>query len=182
VTDKSGAAIAGAKISITEAERNVPHSVVSDEPGRYAVTALPPGAYSLTVEAPGFKRYVQTNIPLAVQQQGTFNVELEVGEITTSVEVNSQAPLLNTTIATLGEVIDERYMMSLPNTGQNNSKTQKAERNMNPQRKLFRCGPAKPTWLLNHRELELRPPTSYNLLPSWRKGRLGAGSALLTCF
>ena len=62
VTDRSGAAIAGAKIAITETERNVPHAVVTDEAGRYAVTALPPGSYTLTVEAPGFKKYSQTNI------------------------------------------------------------------------------------------------------------------------
>jgi hypothetical protein len=117
VTDKSGAAIAGAKIAITETERNVPHAVVTDEAGRYAITALPPGAYSLTVEAPGFKKYSQTNIPLAVQQQATFDVTMDVGELNTSVEVSSQAPLLNTTIATLGQVIDNRYMLSLPNIG-----------------------------------------------------------------
>jgi hypothetical protein len=117
VTDRSGAAIAGAKIAVTETERNVAHAVVTDEAGRYAVTALPPGGYSLSVEAPGFKKYSQTNIPLSVQQQATFDVMLEVGEVTTSVEVNSQAPLLNTTIANLGQVIDNRYMLSLPNIG-----------------------------------------------------------------
>src|SRR5436305_6333974 len=88
ITDRSGAAIAGAKIAITETERNVPHAVVTDESGRYAVTALPPGGYSLTVEAPGFKKYSQTNIPLSVQQQATFDITMEVGELSTSVEVN----------------------------------------------------------------------------------------------
>ena len=48
VTDRSGAAVVGAKIAITETERNVPHTVVTDDAGRYAVTALPPGKYSFT--------------------------------------------------------------------------------------------------------------------------------------
>jgi hypothetical protein len=61
--------------------------VVSDDAGRFAVTALPPGRYTLTVEAPGFKKYSQTNLPLAVQQQTTLDVVLEVGEVSTSVEV-----------------------------------------------------------------------------------------------
>ena len=87
VSDSSGAVIAGAKVTVTEAERNVPHAVMADESGRYAVPALPPGKYSLTVEAPGFKKYTQTNIPLAVQQQATFNVSLQVGELSTTVEV-----------------------------------------------------------------------------------------------
>src|SRR4051794_28222234 len=96
VTDRSGAAVVGAKIGVTETERNVPHAVVSDEAGRFAITALPPGNYTLTVEAPGFRKYAESKIPLAVQQQATLNVTLDVGELATSVEVTSQAPLLNT--------------------------------------------------------------------------------------
>jgi hypothetical protein len=119
VADRSGAAIVGAKLALTESERNVPHLVVSDDAGRFAVTALPPGRYTLTVEAPGFKKYAQTNIPLAVQQQATIDVILEVGEVTTSVEVAGQTPLLNTTISTLGQVVENRYMLALPNIGRN---------------------------------------------------------------
>ena len=89
VTDSTGAAIVGAKITVTEADRNVPHVVISDEAGRYAVTALPPGGYTLAVEAPGFKKYVASAFPLVVQQQATFNVSMEVGELSTSVEVSS---------------------------------------------------------------------------------------------
>src|SRR5216684_7279987 len=104
VTDGSGAAVAGARVTIIESDRNVKHTVVADDAGRYAVTALPPGKYALSVESAGFKKYTQTNIPLAVQQQATFDVALQVGELTTTVEVQSQAPLLNTTISTLGQV------------------------------------------------------------------------------
>src|SRR5690349_12735919 len=78
VTDKSGAAIVGAKITVTESERNVPHTVMSDEAGRYAITALPPGSYTLSVESPGFRKYAASVFPLAVQQQATFDVALEV--------------------------------------------------------------------------------------------------------
>ena len=119
VTDGSGAAVPGAKVTVTETERNVPHTVLSDDAGRYTLTALPPGTYSLRVEAQGFKRYTQTDIPLAVQQQATFDVAMQVGELTTTVEVQSQSPLLNTTISTLGQVIENRYMLALPNIGRN---------------------------------------------------------------
>jgi len=117
VTDASAGAVPGAKVIMTEADRNVPHAATTDEAGRYAITTLPPGAYTLTVEARGFKKYTQTDIPLAVQQQATFDVTLEVGDIATSVEVRSTAPLLNTTISNLGQVIENRYMISLPNIG-----------------------------------------------------------------
>ena len=81
------------------------------------MTALPPGKYTLSVEAQGFKKFLLTDVTLAVQQQATLDVPLQVGDIATSVQVEGTTPLLNTTIATLGQVIDNRYMMSLPNLG-----------------------------------------------------------------
>lgn len=119
VTDGSGAAVPNAKVIFTEAERNVPHVAVTDEAGRYSVTALPPGPYVMTVEASGFKKYTQSRLEILVQQQATLDVRLEVGDVTTSVVVEESAPLLNTTIASLGQVIDNKYMISLPNIGRN---------------------------------------------------------------
>lgn len=119
VSDPSGASIQGAKVIVVEADRNVNHPVMTDEAGRYALTALPPGNYRLTVEAPGFKKDQTDTFALAVQQQATFNFKLEVGDISTSVSVESRAALLNTTISTLGQVIENRYMMALPNIGRN---------------------------------------------------------------
>lgn len=117
VTDATGAAVPGAKITVTEAERNIPRSTVTDEAGRYFVTALPPGRYTLSIEASGFKRYIQADFPLAVQQQATIDVQLQVGEVTTAVEVTGAAPLLNTTIASLGQVVENKYILALPNLG-----------------------------------------------------------------
>jgi hypothetical protein len=117
VTDATGAAVPGAKVTVTEAERNIPRSTVTDEAGRYFVTALPPGRYTLSIEASGFKRYIQADFPLAVQQQATIDVQLQVGEVTTAVEVTGSAPLLNTTIAALGQVVENKYILALPNLG-----------------------------------------------------------------
>ena len=117
VTDTSGAAIPSAKVVITESERNVQHATTTDESGRYVVTALPPGSYNLMVEAQGFKKYAQAAFPLAVQQQATIDVQLQIGDIATTVEVEGVAPLLNTTISNLGQVIENRYIISLPNIG-----------------------------------------------------------------
>lgn len=117
VADASGAAVPGAKVVITESDRNIPHHTVTDEAGRYFITALPPGTYSFSVEASGFKKYVQSDFPLAVQQQATIDVQLQVGDVSTAVEVTGQAPLLNTTIASLGQVVENKYILSLPNLG-----------------------------------------------------------------
>jgi hypothetical protein len=119
VTDATGAAVASAKIVITEADRNVQHTTVTDAEGRYARGALLPGSYTLTVEAPGFKKHVHSSFPLTVQQQATIDVQLQVGDVSSTVDVQSEAPLLNTTISSLGQVIENKYMVSLPNIGRN---------------------------------------------------------------
>src|SRR5262247_3618084 len=59
VSDQTGAAVADAKVIITEAARNVQHSTTTDAQGRYYLSALPPGQYTMTVEAKGFKKYSQ---------------------------------------------------------------------------------------------------------------------------
>ena len=117
VTDATGAAIAGAKVIVTEADRNVPHATVTDANGRYSVPTLPPGDYLMTVESQGFQKFVQQKFPLLVQQQATIDVRLVVGDVTSTINVEGSAPLLNTTNASLGQVIDNKFMISLPNIG-----------------------------------------------------------------
>src|SRR2546426_2938774 len=117
ITDASGGALPGAKVSVVEAERNVTHTATSDEAGRYSMTALPPGRYTLTVEAQGFKKYTKSAFSLVVQQQATFDISLSVGELTTVVEVEGESSLLNTTNSSLGQVVENRYMVALPNIG-----------------------------------------------------------------
>ena len=119
ISDASGAAVAGAKVTVTESDRNVPHVVMADDAGRYALTALPPGNYSLSVEAKGFKRTARPTFRSRSSSRRLSTSRLQVGELATTVEVQSQSPLLNTTISTLGQVIENRYMMSLPNIGRN---------------------------------------------------------------
>jgi hypothetical protein len=117
VTDATGAAVPSAQVIVTEADRNVPHTVVTDESGRYFVTALPPGKYNLSIEAQGFKRHSMSAFPLTVAQQATMDVQLELGAVSSTVEVSSSAPLLNTTNSSLGQTIENRYIVTLPNIG-----------------------------------------------------------------
>ncbi len=114
VTDSSQAAVPAAKVTVKDVERNTEHTAQTDAMGRYVVTALPPGAYTLAVEAPGFQKFARSEFTLQVQQQATIDVELRVGQLTTAVEVEAAAPLLNTTIANLGQVIENRFILTLP--------------------------------------------------------------------
>lgn len=117
VTDSTKSAVPNAKITVTDVDRNVQETSLTDVAGRYVLAALPPGRYTLTVEAPGFARYSRSVFTLQVQQQATIDIELTVGAVSTAVEVEASAPLLNTTIATLGQVVENRFILSLPLAG-----------------------------------------------------------------
>ena len=117
VTDVSQAAIPAAKVTVTNVERNVSQSVNTDEAGRYVVLSLLPGEYTVSVEASGFSRFEQRAFPLEVQQQATIDVQLTVGSVSTNIEVQAAAPLLNTTSATLGQVVENKFILSLPLAG-----------------------------------------------------------------
>ena len=117
ITDTTKAGVPNAKVTATDADRNVEYPTTADSSGRYIFPGLPPARYALTVEAPGFRKATQPAFRLEVQQQATVNIELTVGEVTTAVEVTAAAPLLNTTSATLGQVVESRFIMSTPNQG-----------------------------------------------------------------
>jgi hypothetical protein len=104
--DPSGSAIPGASVSITDVDRGTSQTTAADEEGRFTINALPPGQYVLTVEAAGFKKFSSGRFALAVQQQATVEARLEVGAVSETLEVTGSAALVNTTIANLGQVID----------------------------------------------------------------------------
>jgi len=119
VVDESGAAVGSAKILVTDTERGTTFRSEADSSGRYVVTALPPGRYLLTAEAAGFKKFSSGRFSVAVQEQTTIDARLQVGDITTTVEVEGSAALINTTISNLGQVVDNKLMLSLPNLARN---------------------------------------------------------------
>jgi hypothetical protein len=119
VTDHTKAAVPGAKVTVTDADRNVEFSTLTDSSGRYILPTLPAARYALTVEAQGFDKAAQPAFALEVQQQATVDVELKIGSLATTVEVQGAAPLLNTVSATLGQVVENRMMMTIPQNTRN---------------------------------------------------------------
>jgi hypothetical protein len=114
VRDQSGAVVAGATIMARQLETNFSRTVTSDELGRYTVPFLPIGAYQLSVDAQGFKKLQQTGITLDVGRTARVDLALEVGAVTDSVEVRSDAPLVNTANATLGRTVNNQEVVNLP--------------------------------------------------------------------
>jgi hypothetical protein len=119
VKDPTGASVPLASVTITDVDRGTTQTTQADEEGRFAITALPPGQYVLTVEATGFKKFSSAAFTLTVQQQATIDARLDVGQINESVEVSGSAAQVNTTIANLGQVIDNDTIVSLPNLARN---------------------------------------------------------------
>ncbi|MFN9083572.1 MAG: carboxypeptidase regulatory-like domain-containing protein [Acidobacteriota bacterium] len=119
VTDETGAVVGAAKVVVTDRDRGTTFRTVADGSGRFVVTALPPGNYSLVVEAPGFKKFQSGGFSVAVQEQRSIAAQLQVGDVTTTVEVEGSAALVNTTISNLGQVIDNKYILQLPNLARN---------------------------------------------------------------
>ena len=114
VTDASGAAIPDASITASHAGTTAATKTSSDPSGRYVFPALPPGLYNLSVEKTGFKSSQLTGIRLLVDQKATLDIQLEVGEITTKVEVSAAAPQVESTTASVGTVIGSQEAVELP--------------------------------------------------------------------
>ena len=119
VFDKSGAAVAGAKVTLVNAAQGLQRDAVTPSTGAFEFLALPPGTYLLTVEKEGFNKHEQSHLQLLVNVPTTVNVTLQVGAVTTTVEVSVQAAALNTTDASLGVAFGEKQVKDLPLEGRN---------------------------------------------------------------
>src|SRR6185369_1148146 len=89
VRDASGAAVAGASITVRNTETNGVRTVATNEEGVYSVPALNPGMYDVKVEKPGFKSATRARFELQVQQTARVDFALEVGSVTETVEVSA---------------------------------------------------------------------------------------------
>jgi hypothetical protein len=114
VLDNSRAAIAGAKVRLTNAARAFEREATTPPSGEFEFLALPPGTYVLTVEKDGFNKYEQNNLQLLVNVANTVSVILKIGSLSTQVEVSAQSETINTTDASLGTAFNENQVKQLP--------------------------------------------------------------------
>jgi hypothetical protein len=118
VTDSTGAAVSGAKISATNEGTNEVRNTISDGDGNYTFPILAVGKYTIKVEAQGFQAYQQKSIVLDVDQNITVNVKLNVGSSTETVSVTGDTGQgVDLADATISQVIDERRVVDLPLNG-----------------------------------------------------------------
>jgi Carboxypeptidase regulatory-like domain/TonB dependent receptor len=119
VTDASGAALGGAKVTATNEATGLTRNVTANSSGEYVIVLLPVGRYTLTFEAPNFKRHVATGVALELDQKVKIDVRLEVGQLTEAVtsDASNSAPLIRTETAEAGEVIENKRIVELPLNG-----------------------------------------------------------------
>ena len=114
VTDPSGAAIGEASVTVTHLETNIRTTTTSTANGNYNLTALPIGSYRLEVQAAGFKRAARDNVPVNAGSTLTLDIQLEVGSITETVEVNAQAVPIESESTRVGTNITNKLVQDLP--------------------------------------------------------------------
>lgn len=116
VTDTSGAAVSGATVKLTDTKTAQEQTTTADEQGVYRFLQVQPGqGYTLTFSGTGFQTLVLSDVALGVGTTETQNAQLTVGNVTETVEVTaSNEATLNTTDASIGNVIDERRLRDLP--------------------------------------------------------------------
>ena len=120
VKDTSGAAIpAFVTVTAKMVEQQTTRTAQTNAEGFYDLLALPPGHYEMTFEVNGFQKQTETGLELTVGQNLRVDSTLQVGSVETQVSVGAQAPLVDTTSATLSGLIDDRRIVDLPLNGRN---------------------------------------------------------------
>ncbi len=119
VSDQQGAVIPGAEVEVRNVSTNSLFTTATNENGLYTAPGLAVGEYEIAAESAGFKRVVRSGVTLQVNQIARVDLQLEIGQVTETIEVTGEAPLVDTGDATLGEVIERRRVSDLPINGRN---------------------------------------------------------------
>ncbi|HKM86921.1 MAG TPA: carboxypeptidase regulatory-like domain-containing protein [Terriglobales bacterium] len=114
VSDSSGAVLAGVKVTATNEATGVSRDTQTNDSGEYGFPQVPVGTYTISFDLTGFKTNERKGIMVDLNQVITLNSVLQIGETKETVEVTSEAPIVDTTSTQLGAVMDARQVSNLP--------------------------------------------------------------------
>ena len=114
VVDASGAGVPDASVTVTDTQTGSTTNATSNSAGYYIFPSLPPGTYTVTAKRAGFGTKTLSGIELLVAQKAALDIQLQVGAVTTVVQVTSQVPIVQTTTASPSTVISEQQVVDLP--------------------------------------------------------------------
>lgn len=119
VEDKSEAAIPGASVTITDVQRGISRTLLTDSAGQFAAPDLIPSVYTVRVEVKGFKTVERKNIQIEVGKDVSIGFVLEPGQVSETVVVTEEVPLLDISNDTLGGTLSTEEINNLPLNGRN---------------------------------------------------------------
>lgn len=119
VTDPSGGAISGAKVTVTNSGTTITETATTDSSGYYQVLSLPIGYYQVKVEAQGFRQEVFAQQKLEINQSLRLDAKLAIGQTSETVEVTSQAANVETVSETIGSSVEGETILRAPLNGRN---------------------------------------------------------------
>ena len=117
IVDESGAALARAAVTATQAETNFSRSVVTSETGGYNLPNLLPGTYQLTVTLPGFQTFTARDVNVEANAAIRLDARMKIGEVKESVSVSATAVALQTETAAVQSNTTNEQLISVPTSG-----------------------------------------------------------------
>jgi len=114
VTDSTGAVVSGAKVTITDTGRDVVTNTTTNESGNFAQRFLIASKYRVRVESAGFKAIVQDNVGVSVDTETRLELQLQVGDVTQTLEVSAEAGILKTERSDVSTTWSEKTVTNLP--------------------------------------------------------------------
>src|SRR4051794_13794044 len=119
VHDATGAVIPRAQVTVTNEGTGTSQTATTNDSGAYVVTPLKIGTYTVEIAHPGFQKQRRTSVTLNIQQQLAVDFSLAVGDVSSTIDVKSEAPLLQTENGSVGQVIQQQAINNLPLNGRN---------------------------------------------------------------
>ena len=119
VVDARGAVVAQAAVTVINVDTSLTYRAESNSSGEWAISPVRIGSYRVQITAKGFKSSIEGPLTLDVQQRQRVDVTLEPGQVSENVEVQGTSPLVQTDSSELGQVVDNKTMVSIPLNGRN---------------------------------------------------------------
>jgi len=119
ITDQSGGVMAGATVTVTDVDRGIARTLITDQAGEYVAPNLQPGSYAVRAEAKGFRITEHAGLSLEVGKDMRVDLTLQPGEQSQMVTVTGEQPMVETTNATLGGTLSNQAINELPLNGRN---------------------------------------------------------------
>jgi hypothetical protein len=119
VTDTNGAAVAGAKVTLTNAGANTSQIATTGDDGSYIFARVVPSNYSIVAEKTGFKQTLRKNLVVAVNEAAVADLTLEIGSVNETISIEAGASIVQSQSVEISGLVNERRVKELPLSGRN---------------------------------------------------------------